>query len=64
MRMAFVFAIAEACRKDYKDEKPGRDATLKAWRHMALTCTAEYRLMETDEDVYICASNYREKVAV
>ena len=60
--MAFVFAIAEAIRKP--NDTAGRNETLAAWRHKALTCTAEYRLMETDEEVYICASNYREKVAV
>ena len=62
MRMAFVFSIAEAIRKP--PGTTGKNETLAAWRHNALTCTAEYRLMETDEEVYICASNYREKVAV
>ena len=57
MRMAFVFALAQAIR-----DKDTTEETLQEWRHVALTCTSEFRLLESDEEVYITASNIREKV--
>ena len=53
MRMAFIFAVAGDVKQ--VPDPPGPAATarrtgrLQAWKHHALTCTAEFRLLEGDE---------------
>ena len=57
MKHAFVRAIA-------RDILAGAEArVLEKWRHAALSCTAEFKILTSDDDVFFEAFNARERVA-
>ena len=57
MKHAFVRAIA-------RDILAGAETcVLEKWRHAALSCTAEFKILTSDDDVFFEAFNARERVA-
>ena len=54
VKMAFMMAVV----RDIEDE-----AALKEWRRVALSATAVFKLLETDDDVFFEAFNSRERIA-
>ena len=55
MKHAFVRAIARDLASDDK-------GVLEQWRHMALTVTAEFKVLASEDDIYFEAFNMRERV--
>jgi hypothetical protein len=54
VKMAFLKAVVRD-----KDED---EDVLKEWRRIALTCTAVFKMLETDDDVFFEAFNARERL--
>ena len=55
MKHAFVRAIA-------RDLATNDKSVLEQWRHMALTVTAEFKILASEDDIYFEAFNMRERV--
>jgi hypothetical protein len=70
VRIAYFSAVAKAVRECSAAEADGltsaaaADLTrkLKLWRHHTLTCTFEFRVLSTSDEVYFSAINLREKL--
>ena len=60
MKVAFIRAIAQAVRRP-DDEEVDKVKVLTQWRHVALTCTLEFTVLESEDDVYFAAVNLRER---
>lgn len=61
VKIAYLRAIARDARQAGDgDVKPL--ATMMAWRHSVLTCTCEFKILETEEALYFEAFNLRERL--
>ena len=70
IRIAYFGAVAHAVRELQSATTGGlTPATItaltnkvKQWRHHALSCTFEFRVLGSDDDIYFAAVNFREKL--
>jgi hypothetical protein len=62
VKIAYLRAIARDVRRESDADAVKGVSTLMQWRHSVLTCTCEFKLLETDEAIYFEAFNLRERL--